>query len=325
LITFTRLAAMRVNVIKQNQMVTLPYVTDHWDSLPPDDRAAQKNYLLPSLVLDGYLFSGFASGKPGRERTMELLNVQPRTLDEYVAMVGKAMDLFKAKGGASVKLLINYHRTLHFEEVPNEVAAPLFAKNPSNPAPPVLTAAEFKQLQDNMTWRFLEMARDKGLPLIVHTGYSWPTDWGDPENMHNLFKSPRLAGLKIDICHSGWPHWGGLAIMARTYRHCYFNTCWTPMLSYELGKQIISMLVDMVPRNKVLFGTDCGSIESFVGTARLMRRVLVEVLTEKVEHGHFGVDVAKGIIRAYLLENAAAFYGLSAEELGIEKDALAAV
>src|SRR5207253_1281371 len=34
----------RARVVLQNQMVELPYVTDHWDSLPPDERAAQRAF-----------------------------------------------------------------------------------------------------------------------------------------------------------------------------------------------------------------------------------------------------------------------------------------
>ena len=53
---------------------------------------------------------------------------------QYVEFVGRTMDLFKAEGGASVKLLINYHRTLFFEEnVPDTEAADLFARNPPDP------------------------------------------------------------------------------------------------------------------------------------------------------------------------------------------------
>lgn len=307
-----RIAVKKAGVIRQNQMATLPYVTDHWDALAPDERLAQKAFLLPSLILDGYLWSGFASGAPGRKRSMELLGVQPKTYDEYLAFVGKAMDLFKSRGGASVKLLINYHRTLHFDEsVPDELAATLFARNPESP-PASLNPAEFKALQDNLCWKMLEMARDRGLPLIVHTGYSWPTSWGDPENMHNLFKGSggsRLRGLNVDICHSGWPHDGGTMIMARTYRNCYFNLCWTPMLSDTLGRQILGTVIDALPKNKILTGTDCGSAESFLGTVMLLRKQLGDVLAHKVEQGSFGVAVARDVAKAILHDNPREFYG----------------
>jgi hypothetical protein len=296
-------------------MAVLPYVTDHWDALPAAERQAQADLLLPSLILDGYLFAGFSSGAPGRVRSMELLGASPRNHAEYLAFLGNAMDLFKRKGGASVKLLTNYHRTLLFEEVGDEEAARLFNEGPEKLKADPKRAADFRRLQDNLCWHLLEMARDRGMPLIVHAGYSWPTQWGDPENMHNLFKSPRLKGLNVDICHSGWPHHGGLLIMARTYRRCYFNLCWTPMLSASLGRHVLEMCIDMLPMNKILFGTDCGATEHMVGVANFMRSELCVVLEKKIADGQFDIDTARNIARAILLENPCEFYGMSSAGL----------
>ncbi len=300
----------RAGVVLQNQMCTLPYVTDHWDSLPPEERAAQKKFLLPSLILDGYLFTGFSTARPGRERTEELLNLHPRTHAEYLDFCAKALDLFVSKGGKSVKLLTAYHRTLHFSEVPDEEAAALFSEGPTS-----LKPERLQRLQDNLCWRLLEMCVARGLPLIVHTGYATPTSFGDPEGMINLFTSKRLAGLNVDLCHSGWPHHGGGMIMARTYRGCYFNLVWTPMLSRSLGKRILSEAIDMLPMNKILMGTDCGSAESFLGTTRLLRKVLREVLAEKVREGQFNTEVAKRVARAILFDNSAEFYRMPLDQV----------
>jgi len=279
----------------------------------------QKDLLAPSLVLDGYLFSGFASGAPGRTRSMELVGIQPRTHAEYVAMCGKSLDLFKARGGWSVKLLTAYHRTLRFEEVPDTEAAALFARDPE--ALKAADPAGFRRLQDNLCWHLLEMAHQRGLPLIVHCGYSYPTSNGDAEHLRNLVLSPRLRGLKIDICHSNWPHEGGAMILARTYRGFYFNLCWTPLLSPTIGRRILAECIDVLPRNKVLTGIDCGSIEHMVGTAALVRRQLHEVLCEKVAEGQFGWEVARGWARAILLDNACAFYGVDTAELAAKAHA----
>jgi hypothetical protein len=99
-----RRALQRVGVILQNQMVVIQYVTDHYDALPPDERQRQKSILLPSLVLDGHLFTGFSSGKPGRERAMELLDQRPTNHAEYVDFCRRSIDLFAERGGKSVKL-----------------------------------------------------------------------------------------------------------------------------------------------------------------------------------------------------------------------------
>ncbi|MDA1140777.1 MAG: amidohydrolase family protein [Planctomycetota bacterium] len=296
----------KAGIIRQNQMCVLNYVTDHWDALPEAERAEQKQLLLPSLVLDGYLFTGFASGPVGRERTKQLLEIHPRTRTEYLAMCGDALDLFKEKGGSTVKLLTAYHRTLKFEMVSDEEADALFAKGVES-----LEAADLHRLQDNLCRHLLRMANQRALPLQVHTGYSLPSQWADPEHLLYLFRDPDLQGLKIDLCHSGWPHEGGGMILARTYRGCYFNLCWTPLLSPTLARRILSEAIDIVPMNKILIGTDCGTPEMMLGATWLIRRVILEVLDQKVAEGQFNLAVARAIAKSILFGNACEFFGLS--------------
>ena len=300
-----RRACERAGVIRQTQMCVLPYVTDHWEALPPEEREAQRRLLLPSLIMDGYLFTGFDAAAPGRERTMEILGMRPATHAEYLDFCNAALDLFKGKGGRSVKFLTAYHRTLRFGACTDADAVPLFAQGPEN-----LPGEKLARLQDNLFVHLVRMARDKGLPAIFHTGYTTPTEWGNPEHLLPLFRDPELRGLKVDVSHSGWPNVGGALIMARAYRGCYFNLCWTPLLSPSLGHRVLSEALDMVPMNKILLGTDCGSAEMFLGTVRLIRSQLFEVLSEKCAQGQFGLKVAKRIASALLKDNAAEFYGL---------------
>lgn len=205
-----------------------------------------------------------------------------------------------------MKLLAAYARSLYFaQDVPESRARELYAQDPET-----LTGEPLRELQDHLFWKLMEMVAARGLPLIVHTGYSYPTRLGDPEHLMNL--AQRHRSLKIDLAHSGWPNEGGALLMARTYRGCYFNLCWTPLMSYELGRHILSVAIDMTPRNKILIGTDCGTVECMVGAVRLLRRLLGDVLEEKMRIGQFGLEVAKSYARAILYDNPREFYGLPA-------------
>jgi hypothetical protein len=300
----------RARVVLQNQMVELPFVTDHWNALPPAERAAQKRLLLPSLVLDGYLFSGFAASTAGRRRSEELVGGQPRTHSDYLAFLDKVLDLFVARGGQSVKLMIAYHRTLRFEHVPDMEAQRLFARGPEQ-----LRGDGLHRLQDNLAWHLLERAARWRLPLIVHTGYAVPSDWADPEHLLPLITSPRLEGMKFDLSHSGWPNHGSAMLLARTYPQVYLNLCWTPVLSRALGRRILSEALDMLPADKLLIGTDTGTAEAFLGATWLIRSLLTEVLEEKVRGGQFGLDAARRVACAILLDNPLAFYGIREEQV----------
>lgn len=301
-----RKAAAKAGVVRQNQMAVLNYVTDHWGELPAAEREAQREFLMPSLIIDGLCFTGFPRHAEFRQRAMEIVGVQPKTYQDYLAFCGKALDAYIAHTGSgrSVKLLAAYARSLFFaEDVPDSLAAQLYASGPET-----LAGEPLRQLQDNVFWKLLQMVVDRDLPMIVHTGYSTPSALGDPEHLSNVAR--RFRTLKIDLAHSGWPNEGGALLMARTYRGVYFNLCWTPLMSYELGRHILSTAIDMTPRNKLLVGTDCGTVECMVGAVRLIRRVLGDVLEEKMRLGQFGLDVAQSYARAILYENPKAFYGL---------------
>jgi len=298
-----RRAARKAGIVKQTQMTAFSYVTAFWDSLPAAEREVEKEWLMPSLILDGLIFAGWPAHRDAREQAYDIVGMRPQTYDEYLAFCEKVLDAFIAHGGVSVKLLAAYTRTLRFEDVPNEVAAKHFVNGPDT-----LTGEALRELQDNLCHHILAMAMDRGLPLIVHTGYSIPSSWGDPENLLNL--AAKFRKLKIDLAHSGWPHHGGALLMARTYRNCYFNLCWTPILSEELGRRVLGEAIDTTPRNKILVGTDCGTTECMLGTVRLLRRVLHEVLLEKMRAGQFDLAVAKSYARAILYDNPREFYGL---------------
>jgi hypothetical protein len=309
----------RARVVLQNQMVELPYVADHWDALPPEERAAQKRFLLPSLVLDGYLFSGFEASTLGRKRSEELLGGRAKTHAEYRAFLDRVLELFVARGGRSVKLMVAYHRTLRFEQVPDMEAGRLFARGPEN-----LRGEGLRRLQDNLAWHLLERAARRGLPLIVHTGYAVPADRANPEHLLPLITSPRLEGMKIDLSHSGWPNHGAAMVLARTFPQVYLNLCWTPVLSRALGRRILSEALDMLPADKILVGTDTGTAEACLGAVRLIRSLLAEVLDEKVRSGQFDLGAARRLACGILLDNPLAFYGMrEADVPALEDEAVA--
>lgn len=304
-----RLVCKKVGVFKQVHISTLPYVTIHFDSLGHEEKYEQLKLLAPSLVLDGYVFSGFKVYQDAREMSYKIIGKKSETLDEYLMFCDKVLDLFKMKGGKSVKLLISYHRTLKIENIEKKRTEQLFRIGYQN-----LSKKALHTLQDFLLKKILIMAKDKSLPLIVHTGYSNPTTYGDPENLETLFQDPQLKGLKVSICHSGWPNEGKAIIMARTYRNCYFDLSWTPLLSETLGFRILSEVIDMVPLNKILIGTDCGTAECFAGTVKLIRRTLFNVLNEKMQKKMFDLKTAKYIAKAILYENPLEFHNITEME-----------
>jgi hypothetical protein len=78
---------------------------------------------------------------------------------------------------------------------------------------------------------------------------------------------------------------------------------------------MLSEAIDMLPANKILIGTDTGTAEAFLGTVRLTRSLLTDVLEEKVREGQFDAEVAMRAAKAILLDNPLEFYGMTAADL----------
>lgn len=300
-----REVARKANVFREVQICMFPYVAEHWQELPAEERSAQSGLILPSLVLDGYFFSGFAANNEARKRSMVAVGCQPTNYEDYLQFCRTVLGRFIELGGNSVKLLAGYVRTLRFEKVGHSEAAALFHRGVED-----LTPADLQRLQDNLARHLFAMAAERGLPMLVHTGYSMPTEWTDPEHLTGVLADPECAALKIGLCHSGWVFGDAALMMARSFRNCYFDLSWIPMLSPDRGRQMLSLAVDTLPANKIMIGTDCGSTEAFLGAARLIRRVVSEVLSEKVHAGQFSRAVAETLARKILVGNACEFFGI---------------
>jgi hypothetical protein len=297
--------ARRARVQAMVQMAHLPYLLDYWPSLDAERSEREQALIRPSLVLEPFIFSGFEPDRTrARERTLELLNCAPRTLEEHLEFCHAALQAHKNAGGVAVKFICAYQRTLHFDNVADDEARPLYARGVST-----LDKAQLARLQDNIAWHLVRMARDLELPIQIHTGYSLPSALGHPETLFDMVTHPDLRGAQFYFAHAGWPHEGVLALMARTYANVHFGFCWIPGLSPALYERMLSEMIDLLPANKMLVGMDCGGIEVFYGTTLVTREILAKVLAKKVDDGQLSRRAAQTVAHRILHDNGARLFG----------------
>ena len=288
----------RANIARIVQFCYLPYVIDHWAELPEEARDLERSFICPSLLSDSYAFIGDSQERQRvRARTFEIVGVEPTSYSEYLEAVAQAVARFRECGGVGVKVLAAYCRDICFDHVGEAEARRLYERGPEN-----LTPKEHRRLEDNLVWHLLECARESGLAVSFHTAYATPTRRGDPAQLLDLISA--FSQVPFDLCHAGWPFSGEHAIMARSFANVYYNFAWTPLLSASLAKRQLSEIIEIVPSNKLLVGLDTGSPESCYGTAVLTRRIIAEVLAEKVADGAFTMQVAEALARRLLKENA---------------------
>jgi len=295
----------RAKVKEFIQMAHLPYSIEYWPSLEPQRQARERAVVRPSLVLEPFFFSGFEPDRSrARQRTMELLDIFPNSYQEHLEFMHAAVARHKHEGGAALKFICAYQRSLHFEEVADDEAKKLYDKGHEN-----LDKYELRRLQDNLCWHLIRLAREFELPIQIHTGYSIPTSMGHPENLLNVVTHPDFRKVDFYFCHAGWPHDGALSLMARSYANVHFGFCWMPGLSPALATRLMDEVFDLVPASKVLVGMDAGNIETFYGTALVTREITAKVLAKKVDDGTISRRAAETLAHRFLHDNANALFG----------------
>ena len=104
---------------------------------------------------------------------------------------------------------------------------------------------------------------------------------------------------------------GELTAMVKNYANVYLDMCLMPVFSMSVTREWLHKWLETLPVNKInFFGGDCLFPEGAYGHSVMARRVVTEVLTEKVEEGYLSTDEALSIARRILRENAIELYRL---------------
>jgi hypothetical protein len=83
-------------------------------------------------------------------------------------------------------------------------------------------------------------------------------------------------------------------------------------LSPTYFKQTLHEAIEVLPdESRMMIGGDNWHVEETYGAIGLTRRLIGEVLQEKVDNGYFGAEDARRLARKILSENASKFFDLT--------------
>ena len=71
-----------------------------------------------------------------------------------------------------------------------------------------------------------------------------------------------------------------------------------------MAKRALHEWLDAMPSSRILWGADCNHAEGIYGATEMTRRVLAEVLAERVSRGDLRLQDAEHIGRQIMRENA---------------------
>jgi hypothetical protein len=235
-------------------------------------------------------------------------------LEDYVNSMKIAFDEAISMGMAAVKVNIAYERPLSFENVKPEVAKKVFQKLVNGDENFELAFKDAKPLQDYMLHKLIEMAMQHNLPVAFHTGMQAGSgnvlSNSDPLQLTNLFFE--YPGVKFVLYHGSYPFGGSLSYLVKSFKNVFLDMNWTYSISPSYASKFLSEWLETAPASKIMaFGGDQRCVENIYGELVIAKKVISDVLIDKVKNGYLTESEAIKVATMILHDNAVEFYNLN--------------
>lgn len=290
------------HVITERANIELMLVDPFWAHLDH-----QPDYPFTVLVLNvDPLVRGFHPSEPSNPhddpyRFAREHGIRVESLDDYLVLIDRLIADAKSRGAVCLKQVLAYARTLEFRQVTRQRAAQVFGRPRRE-----LKPEDLRDFEDFIMWRLVELAAKHDLPIQIHTGH------GRIQGSNPMLLVDLIAAnpeTKFVLFHGGFPWVGetGVIVM-RHASHVWLDSVWLPTLSYTMAKRAFHEWLEMMPSDRILWGSDCQHAEGVYGATEFTRRCLAEVLAEKVDRGQLLEEHAERIGRQILRDNALALF-----------------
>lgn len=236
----------------------------------------------------------------------------PMTLVEYVDFVTASLDRRRSEGFVGLKIASAYVRTLHFERTDRTTAEAAWRTLSSSAT---ISPAAHKALADHLAFLIMEWAVAHAMPVQIHTGFGH-TEPGlristaDPLLLEPLLGDPALNTLKVILIHGGFPYSSHLTALAQMHGNVHLDYSWMPYLQHHVMGRVLEEWLELLPANRVLYGTDTGSPELHVSSTQRARRSLDSVLEGGVRDGLWNMRQAGWLAERVMHQNLCDLYGI---------------
>lgn len=224
------------------------------------------------------------------------------SFDEYLAALEQLVAGMAARGQVALKNALAYDRDVGFDE-PDERRARA-AWGQVAPAP-----AERKAFGDFIVDHLCRIAAARDIPVQMHLG-TGIIRGSHPLGVAGLVeRHPRTRFL---LMHLAYPWSRDLLGLAFVYRNIWLDLTWSFLLSPSHFKLALHEAIEVLSReDRMMLGGDNWHVDETYGAMRTARRLIAEVLEEKVAGGYFGRAAAERLARRILHDNAVAFFRLA--------------
>ncbi len=157
-----------------------------------------------------------------------------------------------------------------------------------------------------------DVAGQVGLPVQIHVGLIWsasgPTRIPEIMDLTPLFY--RCAETTFVVFHGGFPRSDDLAHVAATMSNVRAEFNWVPYWAGADFAHLIGRWIDMIPNDRILYGTDAGGFPVTPTHDWLTREALAVAFAERIQRGLLSRRLAREIAAGILRNNAIDTYAL---------------
>jgi predicted TIM-barrel fold metal-dependent hydrolase len=249
------------------------------------------------------------------ELVMQDLIAELATLDEVIEKLKAQLQDVRTQGYVALKSIAAYRTGLAIQTWSNEEVASAFAAARQEVQEHGSVRLGHKPLLDTLLHVVFKEAARQELPIQFHTGYG-DTDadmlLANPLNLRAVFEQEEYRAMPIVLLHESYPYTRQGAYLAAVYENAYLDLSYgIPFLGYSEMLEFTRAALDVAPYSKLLYSSDgIGMPELHWLSAHNGRRIIGQVLWERVSNGELDVADAEQAGSAILRENALKLYGL---------------
>jgi predicted TIM-barrel fold metal-dependent hydrolase len=259
-----------------------------------------RNYFFPAIKLDYIMMGGL--NPLSREKIETKHNTKIQKIEDLVELIHTVFENYTEAGAVAIKSVAAYYRSIKYNLVSFKEAKAIFDTDYKK-----INREMEKNFQNFVMHEIMKLVNEKEMPIQFHTGklaWNFQTITNtNPVHLTNLLQKYRSA--KFDLFHGGLPYANEFGILANNFPNVYLDLnglMWTSLL---ITKKYLSEWIEMVPQNKIVWGADSFRVlEGVVGQVNYFKKILSDVLAEKIIQGYFDEEFALEFARKILYKNA---------------------
>lgn len=225
----------------------------------------------------------------------------PESFEDYLEAIRGLAEQMKSRGQVAFKNALAYDRSIEFHAPNKPLAKRAWGKrDPSE--------EEKLAFGDYVVDYICHLGAEMDIPVQMHLGSALIRG---SHPMHAAGLIERNPGTRFLLMHLAYPWSRDLLGMAFVYRNIWIDLTWSWLLSPSHFKLALHEAIEILPdEGRMMMGGDNWHIEETVGTMHSFRRLLIDVLDEKISDGYLRVEQALKLGERMLSQNAKAFFRL---------------